>query len=110
MDGKQPAQKYHHLFSRGRLRIQCKKSKIKVLQKSKKKKKKKKKKESRPEANLVSVFSISMVSSHCSPGAVPLHANGHISLNYEPRVAVVLKHCQGCMRVHVCVGFVMGRL
>ena len=29
---------------------------------------------------------------------------------YEPRVAVVLKHCQGCMRVHVCVGFVMGRL
>ena len=30
--------------------------------------------------------------------------------NYEPRVAVVLKHCQGCMRVHVCVGFVMGRL
>ena len=29
---------------------------------------------------------------------------------YEPRVAIVLKHCQGCMRVHVCVGFVMGRL
>ena len=29
---------------------------------------------------------------------------------YEPSVAVVLKHCQGCMRVHVCVGFVMGRL
>ena len=29
---------------------------------------------------------------------------------YEPRVAVVLKHCQGCMRVHVCVGFVIGRL
>ena len=29
---------------------------------------------------------------------------------YEPRVAVVLKHCQGCMRVHVCVGFMMGRL
>ena len=33
-----------------------------------------------------------------------------IHLYYEPRVAVVLKHCQGCMRVHVCVGFVMGRL
>ena len=33
-----------------------------------------------------------------------------LALYYEPRVAVVLKHCQGCMRVHVCVGFVMGRL
>ena len=29
---------------------------------------------------------------------------------YEPRVAVVIKPCQGCMRVHVYVGFVMGRL
>ena len=32
------------------------------------------------------------------------------AIYYEPRVAVVLKHCQGCMRVHVCVGFVKGRL
>ena len=29
---------------------------------------------------------------------------------YEPRVSVVIKPCQGCMRVHVYVGFVMGRL
>ena len=35
---------------------------------------------------------------------------GSGSYYYEPRVAVVLKHCQGCMRVHVCIGFVMGRL
>ena len=33
-----------------------------------------------------------------------------LSSFYEPRVAIVLKHCQDCMRVHVCVGFVMGRL
>ena len=29
---------------------------------------------------------------------------------YEPRVTIVLKPCQGCMRVPVYVGFVMGRL
>ena len=27
---------------------------------------------------------------------------------YEPRVAIVVKPCQGCMRVHVYYGFVMG--
>ena len=29
---------------------------------------------------------------------------------YEPRVAIVFKPCQGCMRIHVYVGFVMERL
>ena len=41
---------------------------------------------------------------------IRVNNEGEIHYNYEPRVAVVLKHCQGCMRVHVCVGFVMGRL
>ena len=55
---------------------------------------------------------------HCSyPGKVCSLHDGWLYCReyvimycYEPRVAVVLKHCQGCMRVHVCVGFVMGRL